>query len=103
MFAYFLISIVLRSLDRIALVHFAGNERLGLYTLGLMTAGLILYLPEAAAAVLFPRMAAAARGAREAERTRVEVMRSQRAITVTLPPAVAIGMVWAGPVVAWLL
>lgn len=103
MFAYFMMSVVLRSLDRIALVRYAGNEGLGFYSLGLMTAGLILYLPEAAAAVLFPRMSAAALGAREAERTRVEVMRAQRAITVTLPPLVAIGMVWAGPVVARLL
>jgi O-antigen/teichoic acid export membrane protein len=103
MFAYFMMSVVLRSLDRIALVRYAGNEGLGYYSLGLMTAGLILYLPEAAAAVLFPRLSAAALGAREAERTRVEVMRAQRAITVALPPLVAIGMVWAGPVVVRLL
>jgi O-antigen/teichoic acid export membrane protein len=103
MTAYFVLSVVLRSLDRLALVHFSGREGLGLYTLGLMAAGLILYLPEAAAAVLFPRMSAAARGAREAEGTRVEVMRAQRAITVTLPPLVAVAMVWAGPLVPVLL
>jgi O-antigen/teichoic acid export membrane protein len=103
MFAYFLLSVVLRSVDRIALAHYAGSEGLGLYTLGLMAAGLILYLPEAAATVLFPRMSAAAQGAREPERTRVEVLRVQRAIAITLPPLVAVAMVWAGPVVGWLL
>ncbi len=102
-FAFFLVSLVLRSVDRIAFVRYAGTEGLGLYSLGLMAAGLILYLPEAASTVLYPRMSAAARGAREPERTRAEVVRTQRALTVTLPPMVAVGMVWAGPVVGALL
>jgi O-antigen/teichoic acid export membrane protein len=103
MFAFFLVSVVLRSVDRIAFVRYAGTEALGLYSLGLMAAGLILYLPEAAATVLFPRMSAAARGAREPERTRIEVRRTQRAMAVALPPLVIVGMVWAGPVVGALL
>jgi len=101
--AVFVGSLVLRSVDRIAFVRYVGNEGLGYYSLGLMAAGLILYLPEAAATVLFPRLSAAARGAREPERTRIELERAQRALTVALPPFVALGMVWAGPVVAWLL
>ena len=101
--AYFLASLVLRSVDRIAFVRYAGTEGLGLYSLGLMASGLILYLPEAAAAVLFPRMSAAARGAREPEHTRAQVVRTQRALTLVLPPMVALGMVWAGPLIARLL
>ncbi len=101
--AFFVASLVLRSVDRIAFVRYAGTEGLGLYSLGLMAAGLILYLPEAAAAVLYPRMSAAARGARDPARTRAEVLRTQRAVTVALPPLVAVGMVWAGPVVARVL
>lgn len=102
-FALFAASMVLRSVDRIAFVRYAGTEGLGHYSLGLMVAGLILYLPEAAAAVLYPRLSAAAQGARDPERTRVELKRTHRALAVALPPMVAIGMVWAGPVVAWLL
>ncbi|MEK7331240.1 MAG: hypothetical protein AAB113_10605, partial [Candidatus Eisenbacteria bacterium] len=102
-FAFFTASLVLRSVDRIAFVRYAGTEGLGQYSLGLMVAGLILYLPEAAATVLYPRLSAAAQGARDPERTRAELKQTHRALAVALPPAVALGMVWAAPVVAWLL
>ena len=102
-FGFFVTSLVLRSVDRMAFVRYVGTEGLGLYSLGLMAVGLILYLPEAAATVLYPRMSAAAQKARDPERTRDEVRRTQRALTVVLPPVVAVGMVWAAPVVGWLL
>lgn len=102
-FGYFVASLVLRSVDRLAFVRYAGTEGLGLYSLGLMAVGLILYPPEAAAAVLYPRMSAAARGARDPVRTRDEVRRAHRALAVVLPPLVALGMVWAAPVIGWLL
>lgn len=102
-FGYFVASLVLRSVDRLAFVRYAGTEGLGLYSLGLMAVGLILYPPEAAAAVLYPRMSAAARGARDPDRTRDEVRRAHRALAVVLPPLVALGMVWAAPVIGWLL
>jgi O-antigen/teichoic acid export membrane protein len=102
-FGFFVASLVLRSVDRLAFVRHAGTEALGLYSIGLMAVGLILYPPEAAATVLYPRMSAAAQGARDPARTRDEVRRVQRALAVILPPVVAIGMVWAAPVVGWLL
>jgi O-antigen/teichoic acid export membrane protein len=102
-FALYGLSLVLRSVDRIALVRFGGPEPLGHYSLGLMVVGLVLFLPEAAATVLYPRLAAAAQGARDPEQTRVELRRIHRALAVTLPPVVALGMVWAAPVVGWLL
>lgn len=102
-FAFFSASLVLRSVDRLAFVRYAGTEGLGQYSLGLMVAGLVLYLPEAAATVLYPRMSAAAQGARDPERTRAEMKQTHRALAVALPPVVAIGMVWAAPVVGWLL
>lgn len=103
LFAYFALTLVLRSLDRIALVRFGGNEALGRYSIGLIAAGLVLYPPEAVAAVLFPRLAAAAEGARDAARTRHEVVRAQRALALLLPPAVALGAIWAEPIVRALL
>jgi O-antigen/teichoic acid export membrane protein len=103
LFAYFALTLVLRSLDRIALVRFGGNAALGRYSIGLIAAGLVLYPPEAVAAVLFPRLAAAAEGARDAARTRQETMRAQRALALLLPPAVALGAIWAEPLVAAVL
>ena len=102
-FGFFVGSLVLRSVDRLAFVRYAGTEGLGLYSLGLMAVGLILYLPEAAATVLYPRMSAAAQGARDPERTHDEVRRTHRALAVVLPPVVAVGIVWAAPVINWVL
>jgi O-antigen/teichoic acid export membrane protein len=102
-FGFFLTSLVLRSVDRIAFVRYAGTEGLGLYSLGLMAVGLIQYLPESAATVLYPRMSAAAQGVRDPARTRDEVRRTQRALAVLLPPIVAVGMVWSAPVIGRLL
>lgn len=102
-FGFFAASLVLRSADRVAFVRYAGTDALGPYSLGLIIAGLILYLPEAVATVLVPRIAAAAGGARDPERTRLEVRRAHRALAVALPPLVAVGMVWAGPAIAALL
>lgn len=99
-FASFLVSLVLRSVDRIALIRFGRPEDLGAYSLGLMAAGLVLYLPEAAAAVLYPRIVAAADGALDRAAVRDQVLRAQRALTVLLPPVVAVAMVWVGPVLA---
>jgi len=99
LFAFFMLSLILRSMDRVALVRFGGNESLGTYSLGLIAAGMVLYLPEAAAAVLFPRIAASAEGARDPERTREEVVRAQRALAALLPLPVGLGALWAAPVV----
>jgi len=102
-FGYFATALVVRSADRVALVRHGEPESLGLYSLGLMAAGLVLYLPEATAAVLYPRIAAAAHGARDPEQTRLEVTRAQRALGLALPLLVGLGVLWATPLVAWLL
>lgn len=99
-FGYFLATLVLRSVDRMAFLRFGTAESLGLYSLGITTAGLVLYLPESAGAVLYPRIAAAAHGARDLARTRAEVDRAQRALALVLPPVVALGALWAAPVIA---
>jgi O-antigen/teichoic acid export membrane protein len=95
LFVFFALSVVLRSLDRIALARYAGNQALGLYSLGLTAAGMVLYLPEAAAAVLFPRVAAAAQGARDPEQTRAEVVRAHRVLMAFLPVLVGAGVLAA--------
>jgi len=68
-----------------------------------MAAGLVLYVPEAVGFVLFPQLAAAAQGARDAAGARDELVRAHRVMGVLLPVPVALAMVWAGPVVHALL
>jgi O-antigen/teichoic acid export membrane protein len=103
MFAFFALALMIRSFDRIALVRYGGNDALGVYSIGLIVAGMVFYVPEAAAAVLFPRVAAAAGGARDPEGTRAEVFMAQRALMAMLPLLVGIGLLWAPPIVARLL
>jgi O-antigen/teichoic acid export membrane protein len=103
LFAFFVLSLIIRSVDRIALVRFGGNDALGHYSLGLVASGLVLFPPEAVASVLFPRIAAAAEGARDAIRTRAEVTRAQRTLAALLPLPVGLGALWAGPVVQQVL
>ena len=102
-FGYFATTLIVRTADRVALVRHGGSEVLGVYSLGLMAAGLVLYLPEATAAVLYPRIAAMAQGARDPVRTRAEVARAQRMLALALPLPVALGVLWAAPFVSWLL
>lgn len=102
-FAFFAVSLVLRSVDRLALIHYGTPADLGAYSLGLMAAGLVLYVPEAAAAVLYPRIAAAAGDACELESARGQVAHAHRALAVLLPLAVAVAMVWVAPALGWWL
>jgi len=61
----------------------------------------VLYVPESAAAVLYPRIAAAAGDPRGLERVRGQVSQAHRALAVVLPLAVAVAMVWVAPALAW--
>lgn len=103
LFGFFMTSLVLRSVDRMALLRYAGPAELGLYSLGLMAAGLTLYLPEAAATVLFPRIAAAEGGAGDPATARRDLARAHRALMAILPLPVGLAALWAGPVVARVL
>ena len=103
MFAFFVATLLLRSVDRLALLRFGTPDALGLYSLGLMAASLVTLLPEAAAYVMLPRLASAALGARDAARTQEEAVRVQRAIALFLPPLVGVGIALIEPAVAQLL
>jgi O-antigen/teichoic acid export membrane protein len=103
MFAFFLATLVIRSVDRLALVHYASPHALGLYSLGLIVASTLLHVPESVAYVLLPRLASAAAGGRDPDRTREEAIRVQRAIAVGLPLLAAAGVVLVEPVIAWVL
>ena len=102
-FAFFTLTLVIRSLDRIALARWGDPRALGLYSLGLTAVALVLYLPEAAAAVLFPRIAAAAEGARDADETRRQVVQVHRVLMVALPTLVGPGVLFAPWVLSWAL
>jgi O-antigen/teichoic acid export membrane protein len=100
LFATFLCTLVLRSVDRLALLRFSGTEALGYYGLAAIAASTVLHVPEAAAYVLLPRLAAAAAGARDRDRTRDETVRAHRALVVLLPPVAALGVLFTEPIVA---
>jgi O-antigen/teichoic acid export membrane protein len=102
-FGFYVASLVLRSVDRLALVRFGTPESLGLYSLGLMVTGSLLHLPESAAFVLFPRVAAAHRSGENLEDVKLLVKRTQRVIVAFMPIVVGLVMIWTGPVVEWLL
>jgi len=102
-FGFYALSLLLRSTDRLAFVHAGQVEALGHYSLGLMAAGLVLYAPEAVGFVMFPRIAAAAQGARDPDVTRAELLRAHRILTVLMPLPVALAMLWSGPVIAGVL
>jgi O-antigen/teichoic acid export membrane protein len=102
-FGYFVASLVLRSVDRLALARYGNAHQLGLYGVALMASGLVLFVPEAAGYVLFPRVAAAYHGAVDRARVRADVVRVQRALAVMMPLLVGLAIVWAGPMVEWLL
>jgi O-antigen/teichoic acid export membrane protein len=102
-FAYYMTSLVLRSADRAALVRYGNPHQLGLYGVGLMASGLVLFLPESAAYVLFPRIAAAYHGPADRAQARAATLRTQRALAVTLPLLVGVATLWAGPAVRALL
>ena len=102
-FAFFTASLVLRSVDRLALIRHGDATGLGHYSFGLISAGLVLYLPEAAGSVLYPRVAAVARAGVAPAGVRLEVAQAQRALAVMLPLAVALALPWASPITARLL
>jgi O-antigen/teichoic acid export membrane protein len=102
-FGVFAVSLVLRSVDRLALIHYGTPADLGAYSLGLMAAGLVLYVPEAAAAVLYPRIVSAAGEVGDRGVARAQVSRAHGALAVLLPLAVAVAMVWVSPALAWWL
>ncbi len=102
-FAFYGASLVLRSVDRLALVRFGDAAGLGTYGVAVMAAGLVLFIPESVAYVLFPRIAAAHHGAIDQARVRADVLRAQRGLSILMPIGVGLAMIWAGPVIAWLL
>ncbi len=102
-FAFYGASLVLRSVDRLALVRYGDAAGLGMYSVAVMAAGLVLFIPESVAYVLFPRIAAAHHGAIDRARVRADVLRAQRGMSILMPIGVGLAMIWAGPVIGSLL
>jgi len=102
-FAFYGASLVLRSVDRLALVRYGDAAGLGMYGVAVMAAGLVLFIPESVAYVLFPRIAAAHHGAIDRARVRTDVLRAQRGLAILMPVGVCLAMIWAGPMMEWLL
>lgn len=86
MYLYTASSVVLRSLDRLVILRFLGTEKLGYYSLAVMVLGLLLYLPDSVAFVLYPHFLRRyhSHGNRP-EAIRDQALRALQALAVAVP------------------
>ena len=56
MLLYLTSALVMRTVDRIVILRFAGTQALGYYSLGVMVLTLLLYLPDSISYVLYPQL-----------------------------------------------
>ncbi len=86
MFLYAASSVVLRSLDRLIILRFLGTQTLGYYSLAVIVQGLLLYLPDSIAYVLYPHLLRRyhAEGNRP-EAIRGQAVRSFQVLAVLVP------------------
>ncbi|MBI5709171.1 MAG: oligosaccharide flippase family protein [Candidatus Eisenbacteria bacterium] len=86
MYLYTASSVVLRSVDRLIILRFLGTQKLGYYSLSVIVLGLLLYLPDAIAYVLYPHFLRRyhAEGNRP-EAIREQVERSLQVLAVAVP------------------
>ena len=78
MLLYLTSALVMRTVDRIVILKFAGTQALGYYSLGVMALTLLLYLPDSISYVLYPQLL---RGYRESGDVPAAIRpRAQRAI-----------------------
>jgi len=86
--------VLLRTVDGIILVHFYGQEQLGLYSMAMQMATYLFAIPQAAGFVIWPKVLEAYGG---------EEVRRQRRRTVLLPTIAAAAMLPVVGGMAWLL
>lgn len=86
MYLYAASSVVLRSLDRLIILRLLGTQKLGYYSLAVIVLGLLLYLPDSIAYVLYPHLLRRyhAEGSRP-EAIREQVVRSFQVLAVVVP------------------
>ena len=104
MFVSAAITFVMRTLDRVIILRFLGNEALGYYSLAVVALGFLLYLPDSIAYVLYPNLLRRFREAGEDPAAlRGPVERSMRVLALTMPALCGIAYLAADDAVLWLL
>jgi O-antigen/teichoic acid export membrane protein len=104
MFLYVGLNFVLRSLDRVMILRFLGTEHLGFYSLAVMAIGLLLYLPDSAGYVMYPRLLGRYHASGDdPEAIREPVHQVLGAVSIVLPALCALAYLAADDSVLWLL
>ncbi|HYM81459.1 MAG TPA: oligosaccharide flippase family protein [Candidatus Limnocylindria bacterium] len=104
MFLFACSNLVMRTLDRIIILRFLGTEALGYYSLGVMAIGLMLYLPDSVAYVLYPRLLRRYRESdRRPESVREPFERTLRAVALLVPVLCGFSYLAADDLVVWVL
>lgn len=104
MFLFVTFHFVMRSLDRVLILRFLGTEALGYYSLAVMAVGLLLYLPDSIAYVLYPRILQLYHAAGDRpEAIREPVERSIRTLSLILPALCGLAYLACDDAVTWLL
>jgi O-antigen/teichoic acid export membrane protein len=104
LFGSMAIAFLMRTLDRIIVLKYLNTEALGHYSLAVMALGLLLYLPDSVAFVLYPRLLRRYRESGEDPAAlRGPIERSTRALALTMPALCGVAYLAADDTVLWLL
>jgi len=104
MFLYVGLTFVMRSLDRVIILRFLGTEDLGFYSLAVMAIALLLYLPDSAGYVMYPRLLRRFHEAGgDPEAIREPLHQVLGAVSIALPACCALAYLAADDSVLWLL
>jgi len=86
MFVFLSSNLVMRSIDRVIILKFLGTQQLGYYSVAVMALMFLLYLPDAIAFVLYPRLLREFHsGADQPEVIRPTIERFLRGLAVVMP------------------
>lgn len=104
MFVFIASSLVMRTFDRILILHYLSTVEMGYYSLSLMALTFLLYLPDSLTYVSYPRLLRdyGASG-QDPAAIRPQVLRVLRAMSVLVPVMCGIAFVMSRPVVLILL
>ena len=104
LFGSMAIAFLMRTLDRLIILRYLNTEALGHYSLAVMALGLLLYLPDSVAFVLYPRLLRRFRESGEDPAAlRSPIERSTRALALALPVLCGLAYLAADDTVLWLL
>jgi len=95
--------LVLRTVDRVMILKFLSTEALGYYSIALMGASMLLYIPDSVSYVLYPRMLAKFAATGDADATAEELVKPLATVAWIMPLIVGVSVFWVREVVVLVL